>query len=159
MIAETECSGCGVTVAGGSDACQLLFDELIARDFSDATYFACHRLLVDTYCLQHPDKYCVSFKSLAAHLMGVCWSLEHGGSRAVPSASIRQWVERHPHLPKPKLPSSRGSITIATVTAAPDVLAHRDRVDEWARATWDAYAELHGHAREWTTLALKGRKT
>ena len=60
-------------------------DKLLARDFSDVTYFRVHRLLVDTYCVQHPERYCVSFKSLAAHLVGLCWSLEHSGSRAVPS--------------------------------------------------------------------------
>jgi hypothetical protein len=54
---------------------------LLARDFTDAAYFRVHRMIVDTYCLQHPDRYCVSAKSLAAHLTGLCWLIEHGGSR------------------------------------------------------------------------------
>jgi hypothetical protein len=129
-------------------------DELLARDFSDVMYFRVHRLLVDVYCLQHPERYCVSFKSLAAHLAGLCWSLEHGGSTAVPSEAIRRWVERHPDLNKPALPEGRGALTIAHVRSAPDPVAHARAVDEWARSTWAAYTGLQAVAREWVRLAL-----
>src|SRR5262245_4109853 len=123
-------------------------DELSARHFTDATYFGVHRLFVDVYALQHPDRYCASFKSLAAHLAHVCWSLEHGGTRALPSEPIRTWVERHPHLRKPPLPNARGSLTVADVRAATPA-QHQADVDRWARATWAAYADLHDLARAW----------
>src|SRR4051812_15355276 len=64
-------------------------DQGLALHFSDATYIGVHRLFVDAYCLQHPDEYCASFKSLAAHLAHLCWSVEHGGSVAIPSARRR----------------------------------------------------------------------
>jgi hypothetical protein len=133
-----------------------MMDELLARHFSEAAYFGVHRLFVDTYCLQHPDRYCASFKSLAAHLSHLCWSLEHGGSRAIPSEALRRWVERHPGLTKPALPDFRGTLTISHVARAPDVAAHSLAVDEWARSTWDAYSALHSTARHWVELALAG---
>lgn len=76
------CSGCGLVISGGDDGCRALFDEQLALHYTDVTYVAIHRLFVDAYCLQHPETDCVSFKSLAAHLAHLCWSLEHGGSRA-----------------------------------------------------------------------------
>ena len=150
------CSGCGLVVAGGTAGCQMMMDEMLARHFSNATYFGVHRLFVDTYCLQHPDRYCASFKSLAAHLSHLCWSLEHGGSRAIPSEALRLWVEKHPGLPKPDLPVFRGTLTIAHVARAPDAAAHSLAVNEWARATWEAYSALHSTARRWVEMALGG---
>jgi len=155
-VSLDRCEGCGLTVPGGTTGCQSIMDEQVARHFSEVTYFGVHRLFVDTYCLQHPDRYCVSFKSLAAHLAHLCWSLEQGGTAAVPSEAIRLWVERHPHLEKPALPEDRGRLTVAHVAAAGDPAAHRRAVDQWARSTWTAYAPLHAIARHWVTLALSG---
>ena len=62
------CSGCGLVVPGGTAGCQAIMDEVLARDFSDVLYFRVHRMMVDTYSLQHPERYCASAKSLAAHL-------------------------------------------------------------------------------------------
>ncbi len=120
------------------------------------TYFGVHRLFVDIYCLQHPDQGCVSFKSLAAHLAHLCWSLEFKGNRAVPSEAIRRWVERHPHLEKPALPEHRGRMTVADVAKAENPAAHHQAVEQWARSTWDAYADLQSTARHWVTLAYEG---
>jgi uncharacterized protein DUF5946 len=150
------CAGCGLEVAGGAGGCQKIMDEILALHFGDATYFGVHRLFVDSYALQHPERYCVSFKSLSAHLAHLCWSLEEGGSRAIPSEPIRRWVERHPDLPKPELPARRGAITIEHVAKAPDPEAHHRAVEEWARATWEAYAALHPLAREWVRSAFQG---
>ena len=112
--------------------------------------------MVDAYCLQHPDEYCVSSKSLAAHLMGVCWSLEFGGTRATPNESIRKWVEQHPSLEKPQVPTQRGALTIVAVASSGDVEAYALAVDAWARSVWDAYGSLHSAARGWVNAALNG---
>jgi len=156
--ASDRCPGCGLLVAGGTAGCQLIMDELLALHFSEATYFGVHRLFVDTYCLQHPDRYCVSFKSLAAHLAHLCWSLEHGGSRAIPSEAIRQWVERHPNLEKPALPEFRGQMTVSDVAKASGPAEHHRAVERWARVTWEAHADLHSAARHWVKMALEGAR-
>jgi hypothetical protein len=151
---SVRCSGCGLEIPGGDAGCQALMDELLARHFSDASYFGVHRLFVDVYCLQHPERYCASFKSLAAHLAHVCWSLERAGTKAVPSEPIRRWVERHPHLEKPPVPAARGLMTVADVAAVSTPAEHHQQVERWARATWEAYADLQPPAREWVEAAL-----
>ena len=153
MDAE-RCAGCGLAVAGGTAGCQSIMDAVLAVHFSDATYFGMHRLFVDAYCLQHPDAYCVSFKSLAAHLAHLCWSLEYGGSRAIPSEAIRRWVERRPHLAKPPLPASRGELTVAEIARVSSPAEHHAAVVRWAESTWGAYAALQATARQWVQLAL-----
>jgi len=148
------CGGCGLPVAGGTAGCQALMDELLARDFSNVAYFRVHRLMVDTYALQHPDRYCVSAKSLAAHLTGLCWTLERDGSRAVGSEPLRRWLDGKTGLDKPELPSRRGARTIADVHGLTDPEAYARALDLWARATWEAYAPLHARARSWIEAAL-----
>lgn len=157
------CAGCGLRVAGGTAGCQALMDELLARDFSDVTYFRVHRLMVDTYALQHPERYCASAKSLAAHLTGLCWLVERGGSRAVGSEPLRRWLDGRVDLDKPEVPAPRGDLTIADVRSEPDAESYAAAVDRWARATWEAYASLHGLAHDWIETALetgtaRGRK-
>ena len=148
------CGGCGLVVSGGTDGCQSLMDECLALHFTQPAYFGVHRLFVDVYCLQHPERYCISFKSLAAHLGHLCWTLEQGGTRAVPSEAIRQWVERQPHLEKPKLPAFRGALTIDLVRRAETPADHHEAVERWASSTWDAHADLHAIARKWVSSAL-----
>src|SRR5262245_38237215 len=116
--ASSRCAGCGLDVPGGTEGCQAIFEEMIARDFSDVTYFRMHRMLVDTYALQHPERYCASVKSFAAHFMGLGWLLEHDVTRAHGSDRLRRWLERAPRIEKPQLPRARGALTIADVRAA-----------------------------------------
>jgi len=148
------CTGCGLEVEGATDGCRRLFEQVIARDFSDARYFRVHRLTVDTYALQHPDEYCASAKSLLAHLTGLGWLLEHEVSRAVGSEALRQWVEAHGEIAKPSMPTSRGGLTIEDVRHATTPVMYAHAVDRWARATWQAYAPLHETVRAWIREAL-----
>lgn len=64
---------------GGWEACQALFDELALLAYSDPGYAAVHSLAFDAYCMQHPQRYCVSTKSYAAHLARLCCGLEYEG--------------------------------------------------------------------------------
>jgi len=150
------CEGCGLEVAGGTAGCQALFDEMLARDFSDAAYFGTHRLLVDAYSLQHPERYCASAKSLAAHLCGLAQILEQDASAAVGDAALRRWLDGQTPIEKPPLPALRGTRTIADVQAAKDASKHLQEVDRWARAVWEAYAPLHDVARRWISEARGG---
>ena len=159
MEKEPVCDGCGLASSEGTAGCQAIFDALLARDFSDATYFRMHRMLVDTYSLQHPDRYCASAKSLAAHLTGLGALLERGGSRAVGVEALRRWLDGNTSVEKPRLPSFRGALTIADVHRAPDPQAYGEAVERWARSTWDAYAALHPQARSWIAEALGARVT
>jgi len=86
-----ECPSCGAPL-GGREGCQLAFDQLSARAWSDGGFASVHNLVVDTYAMQHPESYCVSAKSYAAHLFGLCCGVEH---RADPTLyrAIARWLD------------------------------------------------------------------
>ncbi len=147
------CEECGLEVEHGADGCRSIFERLIARDFSDALYFSVHRMVVDTYSLQHPERYCRSAKSLAAHLCGLCQILDGEASAAVGDEALRRWLNGRVGLTKPVLPSFRGQLTIADVDRAKDPSAYAEAARRWARPTWEAYAPLHDLARGWFHLA------
>jgi hypothetical protein len=147
---EEACEGCGLRVEGGTAGCQAMFDEFRAREMSElAPSYASTRLTVDVYCLQHPERYCVSAKSLAAHLTGLGWAVERGGGEWGLRA-LQRWLDSAPKLTKPALPERRGELTIADLAGASDYLEAQDR---WARSTWAAYHELHETARAWIDAA------
>jgi hypothetical protein len=150
------CDECGWRDAGGREGCRQRFDQLIARDFSDALYFRTHRLFVDTYCLQHPDQFCRSAKSLAAHLVGLCWILECNASPAVGPKQLHHWLNGPRQLDKPGLPSSYGQRTIGNLPVDADPRAWGEVVWTWAEETWRAYSELHPLARDWLARAARG---
>ncbi|HVP14122.1 MAG TPA: DUF5946 family protein, partial [Terriglobales bacterium] len=97
------CEGCGLEIDGGTGACQAEFERLIARDFTDPRFGRTHRLLVDTYSLQHPDRYCASAKSLAAHLTGLCCALELQANPAVYRA-LQHWLNGAAPVERPEPP-------------------------------------------------------
>jgi Family of unknown function (DUF5946) len=148
------CSACGASVAGGAEGCQGLFDELSLRLIGSSLAYSVRRLAVDCYCLQHPDSYCVSAKSLAAHLTGLCWALEFNG-RERGLKALQAWLNGRVPLVKPPIPASRGLLTVQDVLDDQDSLG--PAVDRWARTTWAAYADLHAIARRWVKEATDHR--
>jgi hypothetical protein len=151
---ESRCPSCGTLVDGGSKSCQGLFEELGARTYRNIAYGRFHRMAVDAYSLQHPDAYCASAKSLMAHLGGLCCAFDYGNAPAVHSALLRS-LNGAVALEKPELPSTRGALTIAHALFAPNFESYGVRVEEWARAAWDAYAELQPYARAWLEKAIR----
>jgi hypothetical protein len=151
------CGGCGVIVDGGTAGCRATFDCLALPAPPVNPLIGWRRLLVDTYSLQHPDAFCISATSLAAHLTGLGWILEYGGDAATGSEQLRRWLNGKPDLVKPPLPSSYGEVRIDALLAArsPDEIAAAVR--RWAQGTWQAYAALHPIAREWIARALAYR--
>ena len=148
------CEGCGLHVAGGTTGCQAKFDEFRAREMSElAPSYASTRLTIDVYCLQHPDRYCASAKSLAAHLTGVAWAVERGGGEWG-LRKLQRWLDTGPKLEKAALPARHGALTIADVASAADTGAYTAALDRWARSTWAAYSELHDIARRWIDAAV-----
>ena len=73
------CTGCSLVIPGGDNGCLTLYRQVTAQELGAPPDLAAGRLAWDTSCGQHPDRYCVSARSLAAHLGGLCWALEYGG--------------------------------------------------------------------------------
>jgi hypothetical protein len=147
------CEACGAPVAG-VDGCRALFDELLAREFGDYRFARLHRLMVDTYALQHPEQYMKSAKSFAAHLTGMCAAMETQDA-AVVNRSVQQWLGGPKQMERPAdvPPGQRGELTIVHVHEALEPDEYLRRIKEWARSTWAAWASHHALAREWIALA------
>jgi uncharacterized OB-fold protein len=156
QMTSGHCEACGAIAVEGREGCQRLFDEILAREFSDYRYGRVHRLTVDTYSLQHPEQYMRSGKSFVAHLTGICAALETDETVAINQAVQKclngpQTVER----PEEPPPGKRGALTIDYVHGATDAEEHIKRVREWARSTWSAWSAYHEMARQWIDLATK----
>lgn len=141
-------------IASGTDGCQALFDQFRLRESAElAPNYGSTRLTFDIYAVQHPDRYCVSAKSLAAHLAGLCWALERGGSEAGLRA-LQRWLNGSVPLTKPEVPKYRGELTVADIAAAVETAAYEAALDRWAQSTWEAYSPLHEVARRWVDDAV-----
>ena len=134
-------------MAEGRAGCLRLFEEILAREFSDYRYGRIHRLTVDAYSLQHPDKYMRSGKSFAAHLTGM-WAALEGADALESNRVVQKWLSTNPQVEKPtRLPERRGDLTINYIHDAADANEHVRRVREWARSVWGAWSEFHDLAR------------
>lgn len=149
------CPDCGAENTGDPNSCNRLFEEVMEREFSHPEIFHVHRLTVDCYSLQHPDRYMKSAKSAAAHLTGMCWAMERGGGPEV-SQALSRWLDGTPDLPTltPPPPLHRGALTIRHLHSAPDSAEHVRRVREWAESAWEAWEVHHEQARSWVEEAL-----
>lgn len=146
------CPDCGAPEIGGRAGCQAAFDEMAARAYRDPHYAVVHDLAFDTYCMQHPAKYCRSAKSYAAHLTRLCCGLEYDGDREV-YAAIQKWLNGKVDLRKPEGLSDFGQVTLADVRSARSGEEHMQRVRVWAGNVWEAYATQHELARAWIRAA------
>ncbi len=141
------CEDCGAVVAEGKAGCLKIFEEILAREFSDYRFGKIHRLTVDAYSLQHPEAYMRSGKSFAAHLTGMCAALEYEDNLAV-NQTMQKWLSKNPKVDKPaRIPEQKGNLTIIYIHNATDAEEHTKRVREWARDVWGAWAEHHDLAR------------
>lgn len=154
-IIDTICPDCGARIDGGRAGCQALFDEVLAREFSDYTYAREHRLTVDVYSLQHPSKYMQSAKSYAAHLTGIYAALESDFALET-NRTIQQWLSSSPKglkRPDDPPPQQRGALTIIHVHEAMNPDEHLRRVREWAESAWVAWSDYQEFAKQWISMA------
>jgi len=144
-------------IINGTAGCRALFEDLVARDFSDYRFFGVHRFMVDAYALQHPDEYCASAKSLMAHLGGLRCAMEHGGEQIV-YQTLQKSLNGRLSLKKPGLPRARGELTIEHLRGISDPDAYKQAIAQWGRCVWAAYSGLHDFGREWLRRALAANK-
>jgi len=151
------CASCGLIVADGTEGCQRLFESVGLREYEDMRFARYHRIVVDVYAMQHPDRYGRSAKSFAAHLTGLCaWIDDEPGATTV-NAAVQRWLSGPAPIEKPALPTGYGAVTIREVVETNDLVRYGEVLRNWARTTWDAYASLHGTARHWIATAQESR--
>jgi glutaminase len=107
--------------------------------------------------MQHPERYCRSAKSYAAHLTRLCCGLEHNGDHEVYEA-IQKSLNGAVAFEKPEAPINRGQMTVTDLLAASKVEEHTRLVKEWAESVWEAYASQHDIARKWIKAAQSNKE-
>jgi hypothetical protein len=146
--------------AAGRAACQAVFDDvsLRVRALAWTDSLKTWRLMHDVYSIQHEEDYCGRWRGLIAHLGGVCWALEHGGSEKG-YRKLQQYVERDlfksdPYPPRPGIPAARGAFTAASLKDLDQPILLVNGVDRWARSVWVAFEGLQPLARQWIKEAM-----
>lgn len=139
-------------MAGGRDGCQALYNELAMPGVGALALSARRDLAFDTYCMQHPDTYCRSAKSYAAHLTRLCCGLEYGGDQQVYRA-IQRWLNGTVPLQKPTVLSARGQMTVADLHGASRPQEMGRMALAWAENVWQAYTSQQALARNWIRSA------
>jgi hypothetical protein len=158
------CPGCGVVLPahdgpthrylGASAACWALYGRLMAREFTDAAYFAVHQMSTDTYAVQHPGvPERRTIQSVALNLMTLCLVLEKGADPLDAPGLHKRMVARPAfHWLEPPRPN--GNMTVADVLRVEDPVEHSRLVAAWARDVWDAWAPHHPTVRNWIEHTL-----
>lgn len=113
-----------------------------------------HRIVVDVYAMQHPDRYGRSAKSFAAHLTGLCAWVDSEADAESANAAVQRWLSGPSPIEKPPLPPSYGAVTIRELVDADETAKYREALLKWVRSTWDAYRSLHATARAWIATSL-----
>lgn len=132
-------------------ACQEVFDLWSLQAMQLPSLSAARTVAFDAYCLQHPESYCVSGKSFAAHLCRLACALEYSGQPQVYKA-IQRWLNSA-RPTKPKLPTERGHLTFAFVYNT-EPSQQNQAVGVWVNDVWHAYRNHHATARMWIKQAL-----
>jgi hypothetical protein len=149
------CPACGAAGPGSVGECQGLFAQVLGREFADLALYRAHRLVVDAYCLQHPEQYVKSSKSAAAHLAGMCWSLERGLSRYMPVV-LSRWLNgaRTCTPVTPPAPRQRGELNLGCLSGTTNPDDYLAAAFEWARSAWNAWWAHWPQARRWVEEAI-----
>ncbi len=156
MNQPADCPSCGAQGIGGLAGCDETFSQLIGEEFSNALLFRAHRLTVDAYCLQHPEKYMISSKSATAHLAGICWSLEIEESVHMPPA-LKQLVDGPQQFERIAVPApqQRGAVNILHLTELTDPQDYLRAAREWAQSAWTAWPHAWEQTRAWIARARR----
>lgn len=159
------CPGCGASFAasdgpthrylGASAGCWAVFGEILAREYSDARYFAVHHLTVDAYCAQHPgDSSRRAVQSAGVHLIALYMAIELGRDAAELAKARGQAVKTGAfvHL----APPSQYAMTVIDVRAADSPEMHGRLVRAWAEEVWQRWQPHHTTIRAWANNLPRG---
>ncbi len=131
--------------------CWQLYGEILAREYSDSTYWKNHRLTVDAYAVQHPGiESAQSIQSVAVHLLSLYFVIEEGRLHDVATQLIKKATKQKFHWLQP--PVDLGEINATTVWASKNAEEHNKQVELWARSVWKAWEEHHGTIKEWAQM-------
>lgn len=146
------CECCGVEVAGGKAACKKLFDQILAREYSDLNYGKVHLLTVDSYILQHSEDH--GPRSNAFHLLRLGWLLLGSGNPHITqkeSGPIPFMLQGYRDFPFLEPPENRGDVTALDALAATNPKEYAETARRWGWSVWNAFNRHH----EWAKKKLR----
>ena len=124
-----------------SAGCWKVYGDVLAREYQDISYWAVHRLTVDTYAAQHPfneDKRNV--RSVNIHLMTLYGVFElerpHKEMTEVLKKASKTNELKYSYLKPPK---QLGQMTIQDVALAKNAKEHCKLVEDWSRSVWKSW--------------------
>jgi hypothetical protein len=156
------CPGCGSRLPAvdgpthaymtSSPACWAAFNDVLAREYQDATLMPVHRLSVDAFAVQHPgDGSRRAIQSVGLHLARLMAQIEGRIAGAGANELMLGFAARKQELPELPPPPSFG-MTVADVVGAPD---HAAAVRQWAQSAWEAWSDQHAFIRRWAAGETK----
>lgn len=165
MDAPSRCCGCGdlfpepaasETAAPthpyilSSPGCWQAYGELLAREYQDPRYMHVHRLTVDAYAVQHPGVDTPQARnSVGIHLSRLFLLFERGWPIERANGAMLIITAKKQAYPWLTPPANPGLLTVRHPLAAATPEQHADRVEQWARSVWTAWAEHHPTVRTW----------
>ena len=175
LTASTACPGCGLIMLSeapaltpssdttypdgliASPGCRRLFEQLLARDYSDARYRRLHQLVVDSYAAQHGrGESRRQIQTTALSLMTLCLFVEDGADPSAGPRLHRLMVANRPDFFWLAPPEFTDESTVADVSDAGDEAEYEKRLRKWAAEVWAAWAPHHETIRAWNRFALGG---
>lgn len=133
-----------------SPGCWQAYGELLAREYQDPRYMRVHRLTVDTYAVQHPGVDTPQARnSVGIHLSRLLLLFERAWPIERANAAMLTITAKKHAYPWLTPPPSLGLLTVRHPLAATTPEEHAQRVEEWARSVWTAWAEHHATVRAW----------
>ena len=164
-VGTVRCPGCGgvfpdvqgpthrymTSVPGCWDA----FGEVVGREFSGWWIGEVHRLVVDTYAVQHPgDGSPQAVQSVGLHLVALHLTLVEGVRQdtvvRVLQAGAKGPVAFTPLAP-PVQPAWK---TVSDVLPAEDLRQHEDLARAWAASAWEGWRAHHAQVHAWADELL-----
>lgn len=160
------CPGCGAQVKdlpgqphpyiGAAAGCWEVYGQVLAKEYGEYGYpILTHHLTVDTYAIQHPGQPGrQSIQSVNVHLISLYLMLEKGFSNRQALAIIQQALKQARLFTWLEPPVPNGRVTVLDVVCAPNLAAHTQIVDAWARDVWAAWSLYHERIREFVGISF-----
>ena len=157
---DIPCIGCGALVPDiegpthpymlAAPACWRRYGDVLALEYGEYGYPACHRLTVDAYAAQHPGRPSRrAIQSVGVHLVSLLLVLEQGLNAKSATARMREMLRHADTFSWLTPPSFAGRMTILDVARASGLDEHQRRVREWAESVWAAWGPHHATVRAW----------
>jgi Family of unknown function (DUF5946) len=137
-----------------SPGCWAAFGEVLAREYSDVTYYAVHRMSVDAYAAQHPgvpSKQTIG--SVGVHLIRLCMVFEQGLTPEKANDTMLKASKVKSSFTCLEPPQVLGAITVQDVLGAANAKEHKTLVREWAKGAWQAWSSHHQQVRMWLSAS------